>query len=268
MSKLSVLMTVYNEAEFVEYAIRSCLPHVDHLVIVEGAYQETIALGANPRSTDFTIEKIEDFNGLYYDDPEMPKHNKKITYIEANEQSDKDQRNVGLEKIKELNPNGWCLIIDGDEVYTKENFDMIKVAMKNFQRSRKYAAYFKSLTFVNDMKHFTEQDFPRLFRITPKCTFVNDNHMAWPDAQVTWSQAYVLRIPYIRYHHYAFCKGLERFELKKKWWESRFKEPFNYGWQADDKGVISDPNHEVFEYTGSHPSIIQSHPEWKKSYET
>ena len=42
--KLSVLMTVYNEKEFVEYAIRSCLPYVDHLVVVEGAYQEVIDL--------------------------------------------------------------------------------------------------------------------------------------------------------------------------------------------------------------------------------
>ena len=64
--KLSCLMTVYNEESFIEYAIESCLPYVDHLVVVEGAYQETIKLGATPHSTDNTdeiIKKIYKING-------------------------------------------------------------------------------------------------------------------------------------------------------------------------------------------------------------
>ena len=161
MSRLSVLMTVYNEAEFVDYAIRACLPYVDDLVIVEGAYQETIALGASPRSTDGTLEILEQWK----DAAEKEGEDSIVHFIEANEQTDKDQRNAGLEKIKELNPDGWVLIIDGDEVYDKNAFSMIRSAMVNMDRSQKLAAIFRSLTFVNDFKHFAEQDFPRLFKI-------------------------------------------------------------------------------------------------------
>jgi len=268
MSKLSVLMTVYNEGEFVEQAIRACLPYVDHLVIVEGAYQETIALGAEPRSTDHTIDIVEDLRGLCNDDPIDGVD--KIQYIEANEQTDKDQRNVGLEKVKELNPDGWLLIIDGDEVYDKTMLNMVKVTAINMDRGARLGAYFKSLTFVNDLRHCVEQEFPRLFKLTPECKFINDNFMEWPDKGLNWFTAPIIKCPQVRYHHYAFCKGLERFDLKKRWWETRFGEPFDYGWEINTQGKIEDPktiNHIVREYTGQHPEIMKDHPKWKEVYE-
>jgi glycosyltransferase involved in cell wall biosynthesis len=266
--KLSVLMTVYNEADFVEYAIRSCLPHVDHLVIVEGAYQETIKLGASPRSDDGTADKIYSTLTDYYgslDVPDFRKHgiDERVYYIEANEHTDKDQRNVGLEKIKELNPDGWLLIIDGDEVYTKDTLGQIKMCAHTMDRQGKMAAYFKSLTFVNDPTSCTEQDFPRLFKITPGCEFTNDNFMEWPDKGVSWFSPAVMKLPYVRYHHYAFCKGSDRFKLKEKWWKTRFGRDFDYGWHVNEDGLIDDPNHKIYEYTGKHPDIMREHPLWR-----
>lgn len=255
MSKLSVLMTVYNEADFIEYAIRSCLPYVDHLVIVEGAYQETIKLGSSPRSTDGTIEKAKSF---------INDSSGKVHYLEANEQTDKDQRNIGLAKIKELNPDGWLLIIDGDEVYDESTVKMTRVAMNNMEKTNRMAAYFKSMTFVNDFQHYAEQEFPRLFRITKDCKFVNDNFMEWTDLKLTWFLPHVIKIPYIKYHHYSFCKGQKRFEEKKKWWETRFGKPFDYGWRVDENGKISDDDHQILEFAGQHPAILKTHPLWKK----
>jgi hypothetical protein len=244
-------------------------------VIVEGAYQEIIDLGAEPRSTDGTLEKVVDMRDLTYirtafgltDNKEITDLYCKMHIIQANEQTDKDQRNLGLEKIKELNPDGWLLIIDGDEVYDKDNFSMIKVAMHNMEKSDKLAAHFKSLTFVNDFDHYAEQDYPRLFRITQDCKFINDNFMTWPDKNTGWFSPAVIKIPYIRYHHYAFCKGIERFELKKKWWETRFGEPFDYGWHINEDGKIEDEEHEINLYTGRHPEIMEKHPLWNSESE-
>jgi glycosyltransferase involved in cell wall biosynthesis len=246
-------MTAYNEAEYIDYAIRACLPCVDDLIIVEGSYLETIKLGASERSDDGTLEIIERF-----------RNEKNVHTLFANAESDKDQRNIGLQKIKELNSDGWLLIIDADEVYTKENFAMVRNIARTMGLDKKKACYFRSLTFVNDFKHYAEQDFPRLFKITPECTFVNDNHMQWKDA--AWTMQHVIKIPYLRYHHYAFCKGLERFELKKKWWETRFGKEFDYGWTVDEKGKIDDPGHIIQEYHGSHPEIMKEHPRYKESY--
>ena len=254
--KLSCLMTVYNEESFIEYAIESCLPYVDHLVVVEGAYQETIKLGATPHSTDNTdeiIKKIYKING-----------EEKIIYKKENGETDKDQRNFGLEEIKRLNPDGWLLIIDGDEVYEASTFKMIRTAMMNMDRSNKYASYFKSKTFVNDPYHMTDQEFPRLFKITPECKFVNDNFMEWPDKGIGWYSPYVIKIPYISYYHYSFCKGREKFEQKRNWWMNRgFGPRFDYGWRYEN-GKIDDPNHVVHDFAGIHPAIMKEHPLWKK----
>ena len=258
-------MTVYNEADFIEPAIRACLPFVDHLVIVEGAYQETIKLGASPRSTDGTlkiIDKICDELAEGDDDSGT------IIHVSENKETDKNQRNAGLEIVKAVNPDGWLLIIDGDEVYTKETLNMIKVATRTMDVQKRLAAYFKSMTFVNDLRHYTEQEFPRLFKITPECTFVNDNFMVWPDKGVdSWISPFVMKIPYIKYHHYAFCKSHERFKLKKEWWESRFKNDFEYSWHIDEKGKIVDPDHQIMLYTGQHPKEMENHSLWKESYE-
>jgi len=244
---LNVLMTVYNESEFVEYAIRSCLPYVGNLVIVEGAYQETIKLGMSSRSTDGTLEIIEKFRN----DP-------KVSIIYANENTDKDQRNVGLEAIKKLDPGGWLLIIDGDEVYEMLTLKQAHLLSRAFERTGKYAAYFTSMTFVNDFKHYTLQEFPRLFKLTSKCEFVNDNFMKW-DHDERWDSTYVTKIPHMKYFHYAFCKDTQRFELKKKWWETRFGKPFDYGWKVGEDGKITDKNHRIYEFTGKHPEIMKGH---------
>jgi len=252
--KLSVLMTVYNESDFVDYAIRACQPYVDNLIIVEGAYQETIALGAEPRSTDGTRLTLS----------KLSLDIRRDAIIEANEQTDKDQRNVGLEKIKELNPDGWLLIIDGDEVYTKENFEIIRNFMYLMDKQNKKAAYFKSLTFVNDAKTYCEQEFPRLFKISQNCSFFSDNYMTWEGKGDDWSLKNIIKLPYLRYHHYAFCKSKDkkRFQLKKDWWESRFPDErnFEYDWYVNEEGKIWSPNHKLLRYTGKHPEIMKDHP--------
>lgn len=256
--KINVLMTVYNEGDFLAYSLRSCLPHINNIVIVEGAYRESIALGASPRSTDSTLNIIKMFAGDYSMYPEASKQ--KIHVIHANERSDPHQRNVGLEKLKKLDPNGWLLIIDGDEVYQPITFRMIAALQKKMEAAGQYAAYFKSLTFVNDLNHYCEQEFPRLFRMTPGCRFVNDNFMEWPDAGLSWSSPHVVKVPNISYFHYSFCKNHERFMLKKKWWESRFDRPFEYSWHIDDGGKIADSSHKIYEFQGKHPDIMKEHP--------
>jgi glycosyltransferase involved in cell wall biosynthesis len=249
--QLSVLMTVYNEADFVDYAIRACLPHVDNLVIVEGAYQETIRLNKSPRSTDGTCEIVE----KYKDHP-------KVSIIYANEESDKDQRNVGLNKIKELNPDGWLLIIDGDECWTEATLLQVKKLMQMFDKQGIKACYFQSLTFVNDLEHYTNQEFPRLFKITQDCTFTNDNFMKW--GNLGWNSPHVMKY-HLKYFHYSFVKSKERFNTKRDWWMHRgLGKDFDYGWHMDDNGRIYDAGHKIFKFTGKHPEIIKDHPLMKK----
>lgn len=243
--KLSVLMTVFNEADFLDYAIRGCLPFVDDLVIVEGAYKETISLGQPARSSDGTLEIIEKY-----------KNEPKVHILYANEQTDKDQRNVGLKRIKELNPDGWTIIIDGDEIYKPSTFQIIKNLTKNFDKQGIRASYFRSITFVNDLDHYCYQDFPRLFKITPECEFINDNFMSWKDA--SWTPPFITQTPSIKYYHYSFAKRKERIELKKRWWETRFGTEFDYGWHLKDN-KWADKGHTIYKFIGTHPEVLDTH---------
>lgn len=238
---IHVLMTVYNEAEFFRFAYNAIKPYFP-VTVVEGAYQESIAIGASPRSNDGTLEICEEVG---------------VKPILANEPTDKDQRNVGLAKIKDCNAK-WLLIIDGDEVYRESEVRMIQSLVKRMERDKQFAAYFKSLTFVNDFEHFCVQNFPRLFRLSPECVFVNDNFMEWPDHKLGWAPPHVISYPQIAYFHYGFCKSKERFELKKRWWESRFPgTKYQYSWSMNSLGQIVDPGHQIHAFNGKHPDIMQ-----------
>jgi len=254
--RLSILMTVFEEANFIEYAIRSCLPYVDDLVIVEGAYLENIKLGKSARSNDGTLNIINRY-----------KDEEKVHIFYANEQSDKDHRNVGLEKIKQLNPDGFLLIIDGDEVYKQFTFDLIKKSIiPQMIKYDKKVRYFSSMTFMNNVNTFCWQQFPRLFKITKECNFINDNQMSYKDNEtiVSFDRSLVPSSDKINYFHYSFLKNKKKFEEKRNWWMNRGLGPnFDYGWNIDENGIISDKtnsNHKPLFFTGKHPNIMKSHP--------
>jgi glycosyltransferase involved in cell wall biosynthesis len=246
--KLGVLCTVYNEGLFLDYSIKSYIDHVDNIAIVEGAYLETVALGKPERSNDGTLEIIEKY-----------KENQKVNIDHVNLQTDRNHRNVGLERLRQSGCD-WLLIVDGDECYHEIDFQFIRKEALLYTKHNIKAAYFQSLTFVNDFNHYTIQSFPRLFKITPGCTFVNDNFMQWENA--SWAAPHVIKSN-TKFYHYSFCKGRERFETKAKWWETRFGTPFNYGWMIDENGIISDKNHKIYEFTGRHPKVILEHPLYK-----
>jgi hypothetical protein len=225
-----------------------------------GAYQEVIRLGQSPRSTDGTIDIIKKFVD-----------NKKVFHIEANEQSDAQQRNIGLQKIKELKSD-WLFVADGDEVWEPNMLTIVKNYCNLMEKNNQYAAYVCSLTFVMSQNFFTYQKFPRLFKITDSCMFVNDNFMLWPDKNIyEWKSSYVIDLSNIlKFYHYAFCKNLSRFDAKKQWWESRFGDSymgtgkkFEYDWFVENNEIKS-KTHKILEFKGKHPKVMKEHPLFKK----
>jgi hypothetical protein len=87
--------------------------------------------------------------------------------------------------------------------------------------------------------------------------------MSWTDVGVNWVQPYVISLPQIKFYHYSFCKGLDRFRLKKIWWETRYDSNFKYSWNLDSDGKICDNNHRICYFTGKHPEIMKTHPKYK-----
>lgn len=247
--KLSAMITTFQDVEFIDASIKSIKDNVDQLVITEGSYSERHKMGIPARSTDGTIDICR-----------QHADGKKVLFFQANEQSDPQQRNFCLEKIKQFNKDGWFLIVDSDEVWDPNMLLKVKSLCKAAEKENIiHAAYFTSMTFINDAKHFTFQHFPRLFRITPECRFVNDNFLSWDG--IPWSAPYVIRREDIKYFHYSFCKGTDKLNQKRDWWMSRgLGKDWDYGWKVDENGKITDDNHTIFLYEGKHLSIMNNHP--------
>ena len=243
-NKIVAIMIAYNESKFIDCALQSVIDHVDGMIVIEGAFKEFIALGKSPRSTDGTIEIIENFIKRHQD--------KNIIYRQANEKSDLEQRNVALSLALDMNPT-HILIYDADEVYCDYHWR----AIKQIAQTTIDVFVFTCMTFVQDYQHYCWQQFPRLFRVRDKSMkFVNDNYVAFNDAAWQQLNKHVLDL---RYFHYAFCKGRERFEDKKKWWETRFNKPFHYDWQYDaDSQQIKPDNHTIYKFVGKHPIQIRN----------
>lgn len=243
---LVVLATVYNEAKFLELALQSVVPHVDGLVAVEGAYQEVMKLGKPARSTDGTLDILK---------AAVAKWPTKFTYVEANEKSDPHQRNVALGIIKKAYPGATAtMILDGDELYMPYQIRAASALAKGMNERGIDAYYFTCMTFVNDYKHYVLQQFPRLFRLYEDTEFINDNYVRGGGKD--WTQI-TPAVYDMKYFHYGFVKGPDKFKTKKQWWNTRFGSGnFNYDWHLEE-GQIVPENHTVYEYAGRHPTGIE-----------
>lgn len=234
-------MTVYNEAEYVEYAIRSALEKVDYLSIVEGAYQETLKTNPNktPRSNDGTLDIIN----KYKDHP-------KVNIIYANELSDPQQRNRGLQFLKNKKCD-WMLIIDADEIWDDDNYEILQHKLTNIN-SEVETIKLDILVFVNDFYNYTIQTMSRLFKIHDDLMFVSDNETQYYNKYIHWRDNPT-------FFHYAYVKNKDRFQTKINWWSCRG----GSDWFINGQGKYYSPNHKIYEWNDDHPTIMKSHPRYK-----
>lgn len=231
------LMTVYNEAEYVDYAIRAALECVDYLSIVEGAYIETLKTnpGKGPRSNDGTLDIIEKY-----------KNHPKVNIIYANEKSDPQQRSCGLTFLKEKKCD-WMIIIDGDEVWEEESFDILRNKLEVISPEVE-TIKLDILVFVNNFLTYTKQTMPRIFRIHDDLTFISDNDTQYYQKFINWNDP--------TFFHYAYVKNIDRFITKVNWANFRGRSD----WFINEKGEYYSPNHQLFYFYGDHPNVMKKHP--------
>ena len=260
-------MTVYNEAKFIPASLPAMLscPDISSITIVEGAYQEVIATGCPARSTDGTVGLIMGMVDVLQIDcaPGDMLWEDRVALIQANEQSDTQQRNAGLNYIRDNFCNigdgieDYLMIVDGDEVW---EHSAVKVAAGMLKRRLNITPidcmHVKSRTFINNLQTYTWHEFPRFFRITPSCKFVNDNYMSWEYAEWNSPTARHIRTP-IEYFHYSFMRPPERMEMKTEWWNTRFGDrDFTYDWNVEDGKAVTTGDYAIFEFEGRHPQQI------------
>jgi len=232
-----VHMCVFEQDYFLKETIESVIHYADKIIVIEGAWQTAVnSNGGIERSRDETIPILKKLQEKYPD---------KIEVHQLNEKTQLQQRS----KHFEICPNAhWLWIVDSDEIYTPEDAQKVVNATQ-----RNDFEYFdtKSLTFVNDYKHYVEINWPRLFRVDGAgYKFRSPNHLLKPNN----AELKHCPDPIATFYHYSYIMTTDR--MKKKIADristhGEFKWTLQDGW-IKRKGVS-------FKQTNFKPSIVENH---------
>lgn len=241
MKPIIAYMAALDEAEYIEYAIRSTIYHVKRMIVIEGAWGCTACATGKVRSTDGTVEILERLKKEF--------DNLEVYYL--NEPTQLEQRNKVFDYIKE---DCWMLLQDADEVYSDQAIEEVKMIAED--NPDVMAVRFNSYTFINDFYSYTDIMFPRLFNIKAgqQYYFKAPNDIL----PVGQSTAMCCDINSLYFHHYSYCHSNERFMVKKK---ERTYLHGNFKWELQNGRVVA-KGFEPKKYTGEHPEIMKCHPRY------
>ncbi len=122
--RLAAVFCVYNEEEYLAYAVRAILPAVDHVVICLGLAPYT-AYAADSTVTMYPPDSTEQIvDRLAADAPQ------KIHLIKARWPSQMEHRQAGLARCLELDVD-YYFLVDGDEVYRADHLATIRQAIEH-----------------------------------------------------------------------------------------------------------------------------------------
>lgn len=246
-------MCAYNEADYIEYSIRSVIDYVDELIVVEGTWKECYLANGKMRSDDGTLEILE----------RLKKEFPKLKVFEHNDDSQLIQR----DRIFEHGPEGdyWLWIIDADEVYDPENAQKTVELTETARKT--HGIKVNSLVFINDFYTYVPIAFPRLFYIDDpkKYKFYAPNDLM-KFVYTYLGKDYHELVPVdnheeeIFFYHYSYTHSPERFMEKKR---ERTRLHGEFKWcLTDGKVYKSGPPPRRFD--GDHPELMKTHPLYRK----
>lgn len=257
-------MAVYNEVEYVEYSIRSVIEHVNTLIVVEGAFEETVRAGGSLRSDDGTLEILEKLQQEF-------SWQKLVIYKAPFPADQLRHRNMFFDLVGFHCPLAtnmkyyWLWLIDADEVYDEDNISALKDVLNSTNSD---CIKIDSLTFVNNFHSYVKIGFPRCFRIRSgrKHVFMGANHVACLNDK--WQPTRVLNDgeenheDSVRFFHYSYVKDPARFSLKKK--ERELVHGANsFKWSLDSNNQVVCPGTNIRTFSGEHPPVMHDHPRFK-----
>jgi glycosyltransferase involved in cell wall biosynthesis len=237
-------MCVHNGADFIEYAIRSTIKYVERFVVIEGAWQTGIMVNGEPRSTDGTLEILEELQTEF--------HNLQV--YQHNDKEQLEQRNRIFEYIEPC----WLWLIDHDEVYKPEDAGRVQDYCAMFAGRPIDIIRINSFTFINNFTDYVPIAFPRLFqlRLSPVkdyYKFIAPNHISLCNRQEIDLQKEIM------FFHYSYCHSPKRFMQKRR---ERLKVHGQFKWLHDGEKVTA-PGIKIRKFEGKHPTLMERHPRWE-----
>lgn len=256
--KKTAFMIVYNDADYVDYAIRSVIDWVDEFVIVEGAFEITMATGKPARSTDGTLDILAKWES-----------HPKIILKQANLREHKDHYDIGYQHAIN-NGSDWAIMVDSDEVWTK-NAQLLSNAIMG-QHDRRYGSKTPSeilveeYCFINDFEHWYPGTYPRIFSCVPGSKFVYDNEVQFGGCERGRHPRW--RVLGRDIYHYGYVRKKKRWEMKQEYmWEKDHNPSIKNDYKLEGNTYIIPKDLPIYQFAGSHPKIMEGHPFYNKTAE-
>jgi len=245
MKKIA-FMIVYNDVDYVDYAIRSIVDWVDEMIIVEGAFEITMAQGKPARSDDGTLEILKTHSV-----------NPKITIIHANKREHKDHYDIGYQQACERGAD-WAIMIDSDEIWGRMNQSLAESWMNRVGPNIKEMRI-SEYCFINDFRTYYNGTYPRIFRCEPEAFFVFDNEVQFSEGR---GRHDILSIPEIqmRVFHYGYVRRKKRWELKQDYMFEKDQNPVLENYKLEGNTYIIPNDIPIYKFIGRHLPIMQRHP--------
>ena len=244
---------VYNDYEYLDQTLECFKNFPDKHFIIEGSWR------SNQKSSGVSLRSDQQT----YDIINKHVDNRQVFLIQANEERERNQRQVGMELAKKEGAD-WFFMTDADEVYPKKSLDIIKNIL---QRTPDYMLGYRihSYNFINSFKKWYNGDYMRLYRVTPKAEFVMDNDVAWTD-----KDGMIAPMPggYLFYHYNYVRKNTTRFWNMMRYQHEQdqtfWKRMIDSGPYKEEAGIYKIPDDiKIYDFIGKHPTIMKNHPYFK-----
>lgn len=236
-------MVAFNEADFIEYSIRSVIESLDELIIIEGSWAEHYQVNGELRSDDGTIEIIK----------KLQKEFSNISLYHKNENSQLEQRNLYF-KLCPKNPH-VMLLVDADEVWKEDDLQQIKQIADKWPTSGALPPHVytvNSLVFINDFYTMSPVRYPRIWELEPGLNY----RFTEPNTILINNEEFYQKDLDLSYFHYSYTHSPERFRQKKR---ERTKLHGNFAWELRN-GLVQRDDANIQQFNEKHPKIMREHP--------
>lgn len=276
--KIVGIMPVYEEADWVEWAVEGIIDFVDELIIAEG-YQGPAWHFGTCRSQDGTIDIInrlaEKYDKIILTQCQSRRHvlsGKAATH------------NHALKISRKIREADWYMICDADEFYSDEQKAALRKELGSADRD---SLHVNSRYFFYNFKHFIYMPLGRFFRVTEGMFFKPGQFPHYADGRPYESAPSYLLLKDAPMFHYSFVKrpaaeikrrimeycAVQRYkwvfdwidQVYMQWSEKRAEEIYElnrirFNGQG---GIFFDGAHEAQRlqvYNGEHPGLLDDHP--------
>lgn len=240
-------MTIYNDVDYIDYTLKSFLDFVDEMVVVEGAFEITMAQGKPPRSDDGTLDILKRYE-----------QEKKITLLHANEREHKQQYDVGYQWAIEHGAD-WAILLDSDEIWTKPAKVFADKAMKSLVNHDAYELRVQEYCFINDFKTWYPGSYPRIFKCKKGSKFVFDNEVQF-EGYGRGQHSVGMISGGRQIYHYGYVRRKKRWRLKQDYMYEKDQNPINLQYKLEGNEYIIPQDIPIYEFKGKHPKIMEEHP--------